>query len=455
VENYDDPALSAFVNVTAESMQGMSADGVLIVSLSNTSVDSQDVPASSISSSSPDNLIYSRHDGSSKTHMRQSLVHVTWGIRSSGRRRLGVDFTVAVEVYFTVTAVMEQFGFSDPYEFAHSLQDQINISYTGPNISTDFVSLAGIRGSQYINNSSEVVFTEPRFSDEILLSVVNTGAPTSVPANDVQRNSNDSTAFADNEMYLYIGAAVIIIVIAVCCLRCLCKTKTSGSNQEQPVQETVDVDFDDIEYYNQGQSTTVATPKWLASPTGSQSTGSIEGKGSSPVDTPSPYIRTGSGASTRKTSWFGMGNVSRGGSEAKMSSGIKHAAIGKKLFGDGSGTNLQRDNTARPENVNIEMTDSPIPSSNASTHEPEIKKSLSLSSAGVLVPPKQSSKKKKGLEHSVTMPDLGSRRYEGLETPRGQEQKRVDFRQRATIQTSDSPRSLLSTTSQDSGNDQL
>lgn len=170
------------------------------------------------------------------------------------RRRLGVNLSVASEFYFTVSAVMESYNYTDPLEFAMVLQNRLYTAYTNPVTGGDYVSMCVDNEAQYFTPTTEVIFTAPRFSS-IQVGIINTYSPTSVPPQETSRNENLLMGSIPY-MYLYILAGGILLLMVICSVlfvRSFYKKKRKLPVRDPQINlpgKTQDFDFDEVDFYS-------------------------------------------------------------------------------------------------------------------------------------------------------------------------------------------------------------
>lgn len=174
-------------------------------------------------------------------------------------RHLAVNTNVSVEIYYTVTGVAEQNGYTDPYAFASYLQDDITTGYLSSGINTAFVQQAEEDGSATINSNTEVKFLAPRFGSNLQITVVRTTSPTVAPTNIQKRGSSSSSNDSFMQKYQYfvaggVGLLVLVIITTVAC--CCCRKPAEKSNIDK---DSTDPDFENIDFYGVDKSGEVSS----------------------------------------------------------------------------------------------------------------------------------------------------------------------------------------------------
>ena len=263
---------------------------------------------------------------------RLSSVGVENLLRS--RRFLVVDTTISVEIHYTVTAVAEQNGYTDPYAFVTHLQEEITDGYASPAINDDFVQLAVAGGSEAVDSSTDVKFLPPRFGANIRVNVVITGAPTISPTAFNPRSSNDDSSVINDYRYYIIGSVVLFLILSAACVCFCCMNRpanndTNGAQTDGVTRKTdAPFDIDEVDFYE----VTSAGKK-------NSQQGSVESSAS---------------ASKRRPFRFGSGSSSTGASAADTpSSGV----FGTRMFGSGTSVNKSESRTVEDDMGDVPMMD--------------------------------------------------------------------------------------------------
>jgi hypothetical protein len=178
--DFDQAARDAFLQVSADSMQGVSVDDLTFISVSNV-----------------DNSL---NLGIGNSNLRQS----------SRRLASGASFTFGIKV------ILEQFGstYADPDALVGDLESQLATAYADPATSQTWVDLSVAKGSATVTSSTTVTLTTPSFS-EPQVTKVKTGAPTMAPTSGAGNRGgsggDDDSATQTLTIALAVSGAVILI----------------------------------------------------------------------------------------------------------------------------------------------------------------------------------------------------------------------------------------------------
>jgi hypothetical protein len=203
------------------------------------------------------------HEGDSISIISVASVSSSFALRGLERRQLAVNMSVASEFYFTLSAVMENYGYNDPNEFASTLKARLVSAYTSSSISGDYLSLCVQNGAEYLTLTTEILFTEPRFSNT-QVEIVQTNSPTGVPAKENSRNENSFSNVVP-PLYLYAIGGVIFLLILIC--SALIARNWQKSNRHLPTREAPvntkdkEFDFDEVDFYSPSNLSDQKTPK--------------------------------------------------------------------------------------------------------------------------------------------------------------------------------------------------
>lgn len=180
--------------------------------------------------------------------------------------------SVAVEYFFTVSALLENTNYANATHYGLILQSRLFEEYTSPTIGGSYVNLCVAYNAEYFTSDTEVFFAAPRFS-QIQIEVVHSHSPTAVPAKESSRKVNAFTSSVPY-LYLYVIAAGIFFCIFLCValiIRNWYKSKRKLPIRNTQVSRTTnnqDFDFDEIDFYSPtpNQSTETADSKLQPQP---------------------------------------------------------------------------------------------------------------------------------------------------------------------------------------------
>jgi hypothetical protein len=183
--------------------------------------------------------------------------------------------SVASEFYFTLSAVMEEYDYTNPVEFGSVLQARLIAAYSDPSISGEYLSLCVQNGAEYLTLASEILFSEPRFSN-IIVEIVQTNSPTAVPDKGSSTRNTNPLSGAVPPVYLYASGGVIFLLIVICSLlavRNCQKSKRHLPTREAPANKkdkSQEFDFDEVDFYSPTNLPDRTTPKSVLKTTQSE-----------------------------------------------------------------------------------------------------------------------------------------------------------------------------------------
>jgi hypothetical protein len=224
--DYDDAAIRAFITVTADTMQGISNDDITVLSYGE---------EGSHNFATPDRarrLRSSRHNAEATTS-----------------RHLAVNTNLSVEIYYTVTAVAEEFGYSSSdYEgLITVLQEEITSGYLSDDINTDFTQEAVAEGAANIDAGTEVKFLTPRFGPYVNSSLLS--------PDEKDNGSSSKTSIVKKYQYFLLGGIGLIILLVVAVISCCCcYRKPADKNAIADNKESTDHEFDNVDFYSGDKS---------------------------------------------------------------------------------------------------------------------------------------------------------------------------------------------------------
>lgn len=147
----------------------------------------------------------------------------------------------AITIGYTLQAVMESVGYSDPDAMASSMQTSITDAYADPATSDQFVTTAVSLGSSTITPSTTVTISAPVFGSTTW-ETIDTPFPTSAPT---FRKSSSSESTSDSSTYVIVGsvvggALVVAILVAFIYYKTVWKSKVAD------VPVTTNTGMDDV-----------------------------------------------------------------------------------------------------------------------------------------------------------------------------------------------------------------
>lgn len=160
-------------------------------------------------------------------------------VPSSHKRKLS---SLAIAIDYTLQAVMESMGYSDPEDMATSMQTSISDAYADPTTSEQFVTTAVSLGSSTITPSTSVTIAAPTFGSTTW-ETIDTPFPTPSPT--PQKSSSGNSA-SDSSTYIIVGSVVggaLVIAIIAAAFVYFIKARKLSSND---VPVTTNTDMDDV-----------------------------------------------------------------------------------------------------------------------------------------------------------------------------------------------------------------